>query len=54
MDEAKEEWISRVVREVECARKDGKQRWMSIRKLQMAHVGRRPARSTRLYRRREG
>ena len=54
VDEAKEAWITRVVREVECVRKDGKQRWMSIRKLQMAHVGRRPAQSTRLYKKEGG
>ena len=47
VDEAKEMWISRVVKETECARKDGKQRWMCFRKLQMAHLGRRPARPTR-------
>ena len=51
VDEAKEVWISRVIREVECARKDGKQRWTSIRKLQMAHAGRRPARPARLCKR---
>jgi len=34
VDEAKEEWIGRVMREAECARRDGKQRWASIRKLQ--------------------
>ena len=48
MDEAKEEWISRVAREAESARRDGKHRWASIRKLQMAHAGRQPARPTRL------
>ena len=48
VDEAKEEWIRRVIREAECARRDGKQRWMSIRKLQMAYLGQRPTRPTRL------
>ena len=38
VDEAKEAWISRVTREAETARKNGKQRWTSIRKLQMAHA----------------
>ena len=48
VDEAKEEWISRVMREAECARRDGKRRWASIRKLQMAYAGWQPARPTRL------
>ena len=51
VDEAKEMWISRVVREAERAGRDGKQRWTSIRKLQMAHAGRRSVRPTRLYKR---
>ena len=54
MDEAKEAWISRVTREAELARKNGKQRWMSIQKLQMAHARRRPAQSTKLYKRDRG
>jgi len=41
----------RVVKEAECERRDRKQKWKSIRMLQMAHVGRRPARPTRLIRR---
>ena len=48
VDEAKEEWIGRVMRGAECAWRDGKQRWASIRKLQMAHAGRWPAQPTRL------
>ena len=51
VDEAKEAWIGRVVKEAECVRRDGKQRWKSIRMLQMTHVARRPARPTRLIRR---
>ena len=51
IDEAKEAWIGRVVKEAKCVRRDGKQRWKSIRMLQMAHVCRRPARPTRLIRR---
>ena len=35
VDEAKEKWISRVIGEAECSVKDGKHRWMCIRKLQM-------------------
>ena len=48
VDEAKERWILRVEREAESARKDGKQRWMNIRQLQMAYAGRRPIRPTAL------
>ena len=51
MDEAKEAWISRVTREAELAKKNGKLRWTSIQKLQMAHVGIRPAQSATLYKR---
>ena len=51
VDEAKEAWISRVTREAELAKKNGKPRWKSIRVLQMAHVGRRPAQSATLYKR---
>ena len=50
VDEAKERWILRVSREAESARKDGKQRWMSIRQLQMAYAVRRPTRSSALLR----
>ena len=51
MDEAKETWISKVIKETEHARKDGKQKWMNIRKLQMDYAGRRAAGPTRLYKR---
>ena len=44
VDDAKEEWIKKVADEAEKARKDGCQRWTSIRKLQMTHRGRRPHR----------
>ena len=54
VDEAKEAWVSRVTREAELERKNGKQRWTSIRKLQIAHVGIRPAQSTKLYKREGG
>ena len=30
-------------------RDDGKMKWMSIRKLQMAHTGKKPTRTTTLY-----
>ena len=46
MDRAKEEWIRRTAQEGEKAVKDGRTRWQSIRKLQMAHTGRRPSRTT--------
>ena len=46
MDRAKEEWIRRMAQEGEKAVKDGRTRWQSIRKLQMAHTGRRPSRTT--------
>lgn len=42
IDNAKEEWIRKVTLEGEKATKDGQTRWKSIRKLQMAHAGRRP------------
>ena len=42
VDVAKEEWISTVSGEVEKARKDGRQRCMYVRQLQMAFRGRRP------------
>jgi len=47
VDEAKEAWISRVIRDAEHNR-DGKLRWDCIKKLQTAFHGRRPARSIRL------
>lgn len=46
VDKAKEEWITRTAQEGEKAVKDGRTRWKSIRKLQMAHAGRRPSRPT--------
>ena len=46
VDNVKEEWIKRIASEGENAKKDGRTRWNSIRKLQMAHAGRRPSRST--------
>ena len=46
VDKAKEEWIRRIASEGEKVKKDGRTRWDSIRKLQMAHIGRRPSRST--------
>ena len=46
VDTAKEEWIRRTALEVELTQKDGKSNWKSIRKLQMAHAGRRSSRST--------
>ena len=46
VDNAKEEWICRVAKEGEAAKKDGCTRWKSIRKLQQAHAGRRPTRPT--------
>ena len=48
VDEAKEAWISGVIKDTEHARKDGKQRWTSIKKLQMAHRERKPIRPARL------
>lgn len=45
---AKEEWVRKVAVEGAEASKDGKTRWKSIRKLQMAHRGRRPAGQTAL------
>ena len=44
VDKAKKDWICRVVMEGEAAVKDGRTRWVSIRKLQQAHAGRRPTR----------
>ena len=46
VDKAKEEWIKRIASEGEKAKKDGRTRWDSIRKLQTADEGRRPSRST--------
>ena len=51
VDEAKEAWISGVIKEAVRARKDGKQRWNNIKKLQMAHRGRKPTRPARLCKR---
>ena len=45
---AKERWILRIAREAEAAKKDGRQRWHSIRKLQMGYAGRRPSRQRAL------
>ena len=41
VDNAKEEWICRVAKAGYAARKDGCTMWKSIRKLQLAHAGRR-------------
>ena len=46
VDNAKEEWICRVAKEREAEKKDDCTRWKSIRKLQLAHAGRRPTRPT--------
>ena len=46
VDNTKEEWICRVAKEGEAARKDGGTRWKSITKLQLAHAERRPTRPT--------
>ena len=43
-DDAKEQWINKDADEAEKAGKDGRQRWTSIRKLQMTHRGHRPQR----------
>ena len=51
VDEAKEAWIRSVVAEVDGVKRDGKMKWMSIRKLQKVHAGRKPTRKTRLYKR---
>ena len=45
---AKDEWVRNVALEGAEASKDGRTRWKSIRKLQMAHSGRRPTRQTAL------
>ena len=44
VDEAKGRWILRVAREAKSEREDEKQRWMSIKQLQMAFAGQRPTR----------
>ena len=46
VDKAKEEWVKKVAVEGEKVKKNGRTRWNSIRKLQMADVGQRPSRST--------
>ena len=48
VDCAKESWILRIARKAERAKKDGSQRWKSIRQLQMGLSGRRPKRPTAL------
>ena len=48
VDDAKEGWILGVARKAESAKKDGRQRWKSIRQLQMGLAGRRPKRPTAL------
>ena len=48
VDEAKEAWINAMSMEAVCAGKNERRRWESIRKLQLAHAGRRPSRPTRL------
>ena len=42
VDRAKEDWILNVAREAEEAVKDGRTRWVCIRRLQQAYAGRRP------------
>ena len=44
IDKAKEEWVRRVATQGEEAAKDGRARWMCIRRLQLAHAGRKPTR----------
>ena len=44
VDKVKEEWIRRVAMEGEAAKKDGRARWDSIRRLQRVHTGCRPIR----------
>ena len=46
IDEAKEEWVCRTVCEAAKAVNNGRTRWSCIRKLQVTHAGRRPARPT--------
>ena len=48
VDTAKEDWICKVASDAEKAKKDGHQRWMCVRQLQMACRGRRPRRPTAL------
>ena len=47
--EAKERWIKRVASTAELARRDGKQRWKSVRQLQLAFAGRKATRPTALF-----
>ena len=42
IDKAKEEWVCRVATQGEEAAKDGRTRWMYIRRLQQAHAGHKP------------
>ena len=48
VDAAKEKWILKVATDAEKARRDGRQRWTSIRQLQMTYAGRKPTRPTAL------
>ena len=48
VDTAKEDWICKVASDAEKAKKDGQQRWMCVRQLQMACRRRRPRRPTAL------
>ena len=48
VDEAMEAWINVMSMDAVCASKNEKRQWESIRKLQLAHAGRRPARPTKL------
>ena len=48
VDEAKEEWVRRLAKDAERAKKDGKQRWKGFRQLQVFFLGRRPCRPTAL------
>ena len=49
VDEAKEEWICRVAKEAEAAAKDGCTRWDRVRRLQRAYAGRRPIKSSTVW-----
>ena len=44
IDKAKEEWVCQVATQGEAAAKDGRTRWVCIRRLQQAHAGRKPTR----------
>ena len=44
--QAKDKWVVSVANEAEDAKKDGRVRWKCIRKLQSAHVGRKPVASS--------